>query len=477
MIGHNSLGPDDDLPEGLPRLEIAKIEIRGILEDLDRLPLDLRGAYVTFLFKMYQHMEAFPNDDRAGAIAFGRVDIRTYRRVKDELVKLGLLYRRPSGRLSTFRFDDAIKEYVVQYRNRQTAALDRESRLKDQKRAQFAKIERELPKNFPKTSTELRPNFGAILKIENVEVSQKPNEINVTPATVGQCMTPTVVGCNTVSDKKGVLSGEVSRKSSEINGTPTTVGQRVTSSDAERAQNGVLSGKVVEKSEQNQQNDSTVGQCMTDGIARGLDNIYINTLTSLPFTSLNSKLIISHPLQNSEPRARAGADSGAMPTKPAPGTVAEFLAQMGLNQNTIYERLLEAGGEALSPTAIGLVQVALPIAWLRQGCDFEADVLPAVRSVAVRAVKTKHRLISSWSYFERAVLEARNNRLAIPKTPDAPTTPQAPPPSAPMAERVAYYLKHNPNGRELLARRGRAAAEAETAKMFELVDQQRKKAP
>lgn len=454
LIGHNSgFECREDLPDGLPRMETIKFHIRDVLEDLDALPLDVRGFYVTFLLRSFQRMEAFPADDEVGARAFGKIDIRTYRRLKAKCLEIGLLYQRSSGRISTARFDAEITDYVVQYRNRQITALARETaKKKAQIRRVSEVIEQSLPKKVGlksgKSSGEVWPNS----EISIGEVSEKSNKNNEPYITVGQRITPSYTGAMHYS----ALSKEVSQKSNEINGGIPGVGQRNAVSDEKRED----LKEVSEKANEINVHDDVV-QPRASARPR---SIYISN-SELVVTSV--KEVLNQPPTSESRTAR----EGAVEQMPPPGTVAEFLSGLGLNQDTVYQRLMDAGGKALSPIAIGLVQISLPIAWLRQGCDFEADVLPAIRLLSAQIVKSKARQISSWNYFNRAVLDARNARLNMPKASDP--VPQAPTSASPMAERVAYYLAHNPNGRELLTRKGRAAAEADVAKMLAMIDERR----
>lgn len=455
MIGHNSgIECREDLPDGIPRMETIKFHIRDVLEDLDALPLDVRGFYVTFLLRSFQRMEAFPSDDEVGARAFGKIDIRTYRRLKAKCLEIGLLYQRASGRISTARFDAEITDYVVQYRNRQITALARETA---KKKAQIRRVSEAMVPSNPKkvgwpplkSSGEVWPNS----QISIGEVSKKPNKNKEPYITVGQRSTVSHLGATHYS----ALSGEVSQKPNEINGGIPGVGQRNALSDEKRGDLKEVSEKA---NEINVHDDAIQPRASARPRIRKISN------SELVVTSEEEKKL-NHP-PTSESRA---ARAGAVEQTPQPGTVAEFLAGLGLNQDTVYQRLVDAGGKALSPIAIGLVQISLPIAWLRQGCDFEADVLPAVRLLSAQIVKSKGRQVSSWNYFNRAVLDARNARMNMPKASDP--VPQAPTASSPMAERVAYYLAHNPNGRELLTRKGRAAAEADVAKMLTMIDERR----
>ena len=81
-------------------------------------------------------------------------------------------------------------------------------------------------------------------------------------------------------------------------------------------------------------------------------------------------------------------------------------------------KLLLAGGEALSAIGAGLLVLSEPIRWLDNGCDLEADILPAIRKCV--AGKPKNH-VQGWWFFTKAVQEARDRRLAPM---DAPTPRQ-----------------------------------------------------
>lgn len=71
--------------------------------------------------------------------------------------------------------------------------------------------------------------------------------------------------------------------------------------------------------------------------------------------------------------------------------------------------LRHAAGTILDPLATALSILDRPLAWAREGCDLEMDVLPAIRAVAARASPGSVR---SWKYFDRAVSDAKSRRLA-----------------------------------------------------------------
>ncbi|MCM5558504.1 hypothetical protein [Pleomorphomonas sp. JP5] len=77
---------------------------------------------------------------------------------------------------------------------------------------------------------------------------------------------------------------------------------------------------------------------------------------------------------------------------------------------TLGRELANAGGRALvNPAgAPGLLVLSDPMNWIRNGCDLQADILPAIRA---RCSRARPSSIRSWNYFTEAVYQARDNRL------------------------------------------------------------------
>jgi len=75
----------------------------------------------------------------------------------------------------------------------------------------------------------------------------------------------------------------------------------------------------------------------------------------------------------------------------------------------LADALWEAGGAALDATSTGLMVLSRPLSWGQEGCDFEQDVLPAIRAACARASPGS---IRSWKYFDQAVADAKARRLA-----------------------------------------------------------------
>ncbi len=74
------------------------------------------------------------------------------------------------------------------------------------------------------------------------------------------------------------------------------------------------------------------------------------------------------------------------------------------------EKLKAAAGDALDDPmrAFGIEDPSIPLMWLNEGCDFDLDVLPAVRKVA-QSRRGKNR-VNNWNYFTQAVANAKAER-------------------------------------------------------------------
>lgn len=80
------------------------------------------------------------------------------------------------------------------------------------------------------------------------------------------------------------------------------------------------------------------------------------------------------------------------------------------DHGTLSQELAEAAGTALVNPASspGLLVLSDPMNWIRNGCDLEADILPAIRA---RCSRARPNSIRSWSYFTEAVYQARDTRM------------------------------------------------------------------
>ena len=114
------------------------------------------------------------------------------------------------------------------------------------------------------------------------------------------------------------------------------------------------------------------------------------------------------PLNDSQAAVKREPSSLPFPSFPFPGGKEDDdNARASLDR--LEADLREAAGAALDPTSTGLMVLDRPHAWARDGCDFEHDVLPAIRAASARA---SPQSIRSWKYFDRAVADAKARRLA-----------------------------------------------------------------
>ncbi|WP_164879611.1 helix-turn-helix domain-containing protein [Afifella aestuarii] len=124
--------------------------------------------------------------------------------------------------------------------------------------------------------------------------------------------------------------------------------------------------------------------------------IRVRTRRAPPTTEISlsgdSAAALRVPEKTNWPEKASGAENtrGDIPVSPG-----ELLA-----------RLREAAGPALM-AGPHLADPAEPLRWLAAGCSLEADILPAIRAVALRRPPGSVR---TWSYFAAAVTEARERR-------------------------------------------------------------------
>lgn len=193
MIGHNRPPFEDhsDLPQELPKMHFFKCDITALRKAIIDKPLDVRGAFVSVLLALYEHMEPLPADDHMAMLRTGIHNTKLWRRVKADLIKLELIQVTPNGRLTNARFQDEIAAYVSEFKNRQKAALEREEKAR---LARATRIQKPVTKadKLARNSlaTQLQPPcnpvasefLGPTNSIENVQKNasdaKKINEIN-----------------------------------------------------------------------------------------------------------------------------------------------------------------------------------------------------------------------------------------------------------------------------------------------------------
>jgi hypothetical protein len=105
------------------------------------------------------------------------------------------------------------------------------------------------------------------------------------------------------------------------------------------------------------------------------------------------------------PGVKAGVNPGVKPQKLEARS--QNITAAATRARELGEILCEAAGITDGTKTAGLLSLSEPHAWLAQGCDLEMDVLPTLRAIAARG-----RKFNGWGYCTKAVIEARDRRLA-----------------------------------------------------------------
>lgn len=98
-------------------------------------------------------------------------------------------------------------------------------------------------------------------------------------------------------------------------------------------------------------------------------------------------------------QSRADTETETDPEQQKPRGRAPDLEALG-------ERLLAAAGWRHDQIPDGMRALAPILRLMDAGCDLERDILPTVQRLAARGARPK-----SWSYFDEAIIEARDSRL------------------------------------------------------------------
>lgn len=117
-------------------------------------------------------------------------------------------------------------------------------------------------------------------------------------------------------------------------------------------------------------------------------------------------------------RGPVANDRGVPPLEDAPFlTPADNRAPPRGDLDAMEARLREAGGAALMSASPGLLDLSAVFRWIGEGCDFERDIVSAITG---RARSHRGSAIRTWAYFEGAVMDARDRRLALAERGRAP---------------------------------------------------------
>lgn len=118
--------------------------------------------------------------------------------------------------------------------------------------------------------------------------------------------------------------------------------------------------------------------------------------------------------------AAGGAASGAAPYEPSlePSINNRIASKDQINS------LIERAGDACDPTAPGLHHGADLNRMIRGGCDWSADIEPAVDQLAA-SFRRRGRRFATWALLEEHAVQNRDRRLAGLPAPQKPTTAQS----------------------------------------------------
>lgn len=239
-IGHN--GPPfvvesaDDFAD-VPRIFFCKIEIAVVRKLLFDKPLDVRGAFMSALLAMYEHMEPLPADDNIARMRCGIMDMRVYRRVKRLLIDNGLFIEKPSGRISNPLFETAITEYVTEYRTRRDAAKEREHVGRQTRKARNSP-----PPLPPAATTQERWSAPPLppLKAAPVTSSLTPNCAVAKPELDDSYAVAKPELSHSYTIANAELKGDLSEKSNKINERSTTTGPQAEHETRLRARDSLI---------------------------------------------------------------------------------------------------------------------------------------------------------------------------------------------------------------------------------------------
>lgn len=168
--------PKPWLPPDVPKPHFFKCDIEALRRAIFDKPLDIRGAFISALLAMYEFAEPLPADDNIARMRCGIMDMRVYRRVKREMVAMGLLFIAPSGAVSNERFELEIEKYVGEFKRRRDASKERENTPKVGNATRHKPAE--LSPSYAVAKPELSDSYG-LAKPELIhDLSEKTNKIN-----------------------------------------------------------------------------------------------------------------------------------------------------------------------------------------------------------------------------------------------------------------------------------------------------------
>ncbi|RFC65054.1 helix-turn-helix domain-containing protein [Fulvimarina endophytica] len=146
----------------------------------------------------------------------------------------------------------------------------------------------------------------------------------------------------------------------------------------------------------------------------------ITSVVTPSVTSKEQTLVNREPAGSAEPRDAKSGDAARpvlecddvadppflIPASAAPPPNADL--------DLLEDRLREAAASAIHAPSPALRNLSVIESWIAAGCDLDRDIIPAI---AGKARQHRRSPIRTWSYFEGAVLDARDHRLTLAARP------------------------------------------------------------
>jgi uncharacterized protein YdaU (DUF1376 family) len=142
----------------------AKWHIDDYLQGTEGMGLEIEGAYIRFLMRLYRRGKPLPDDDRFMSVVMG-LSVRVWRRVKDSLIAIGKIILR-SGCLTNMRFEKERKARAEQLRKQSEGMRKRWQNERAAKAANDG-VSPKFQESLAEVSLKLSENLD-----------EKPNEIN-----------------------------------------------------------------------------------------------------------------------------------------------------------------------------------------------------------------------------------------------------------------------------------------------------------
>jgi biotin operon repressor len=100
---------------------------------------------------------------------------------------------------------------------------------------------------------------------------------------------------------------------------------------------------------------------------------------------------------------------GSLPAAAEPSDPPSISQPAKPSPHELADQLHEAAGKAINLTKPAMHVIEVPRNWMAAGCDLNLDILPTIRAMCIGKPPN---MISSWKYFERAVMDAMAARTA-----------------------------------------------------------------